>query len=131
MEVLRSPHWIVTVDDALHLVRLMRTSVPYASVQEFESSIQGFAKVRTLAERKTMKLLLDLRSGPMRNDDAFEQSMDRVRRDVFANFRAVASLVGTAVGRLQVNRIQSSGGAGVHQIFTDERAALAWLAQQR
>jgi hypothetical protein len=131
MELLRTPHWVVTIDDALHLVRVTRTNVPYVSVQEFEESILGFARIRTLAERKTMKLLLDLREGPMRNDDAFEESMDRVRREVFAGFLAVASLVRTAVGRLQVARMQGDGGATAHRIFNDERAALAFLAQHR
>lgn len=131
MEVLRTPHWIVAIEDALHLVRLTRTNVPYASVKEFEESIGAFEKVRSLPERRKMKLLLDLREGPMRNDDDFEQSMSRVRNEMFSGFVAVASIVRTAVGRLQVSRIQGSGGAGMHQIFTDERAALAFLAQHR
>jgi len=129
MEVLRTTHWIVTIDDALHLVRVTRTSVPYASVQEFEASIDSFEKLRPMSQRRSLKLLLDLREGPMRNDGAFEQSMDRVRREVFAGFSAVATLVSTAVGRLQVGRMQ--GGGHAQKIFDDERAALAFLAQHR
>jgi hypothetical protein len=128
VELLRTPYWVVTYEDALHLVRATRTTKAYETVEEIERSMEELLDVGRKYPKKNLKLLLDVREGPLRNDDAFEQVMARHRPKIFADFVALAILVKTAVGKLQVTRITREEGTG-RPIFTDETAALAFLAK--
>jgi hypothetical protein len=128
VELLRTPYWVLTHEDSLHLVRATRTTKPYDQVEEVERSMEQFLEVGRRFPKKSLKLLLDVREGPLRNDDAFEDVMARYRPKLFANFSALAILVKTAVGKLQVARITRQEGLE-RPIFTDETAALAFLAK--
>lgn len=128
MELLRTPYWVVTHEDSLHLVRATRTPKPYDEFVDVERSMEEFLAVGRKFPRRSVKLLLDVREGPMRNDDAFESVMSRYRPKLFADFTALAILVKTAVGKLQVARITREEGLE-RPIFTDETAALAFLAK--
>jgi hypothetical protein len=70
--------------------------------------------------------LMDVREGPMRSDEGFEQTMRVTGPELSTLFKRSAVLVKTAVGKLQMNRIQKERG-GVSTVFDDERAALAYL----
>ncbi|MGZ3424978.1 MAG: hypothetical protein ACXVEF_44695 [Polyangiales bacterium] len=128
MELHRTRHWVLTYEEPLHLVRATRTNAPYDAVGDVERSMEEFLTVGRRFERRGLKLLLDVREGPLRNDDAFEEVMTRYRTRLFADFAALAILVKTAVGKLQVARITRQEGRE-RPIFTDETAALAFLSK--
>jgi len=127
LELLHTAHWLLTYEQPLHLVRATRSSVGFANVEEVEQSWEGFIAASKNLPRTNLRLLLDVREAPLRNDEAFEQALEKYRAEVFAGYEAIAVLVKTAVGMLQVTRINKMRG-GSRPIFTDEKAALAYLA---
>jgi len=115
----------VSLDPATGLVRYTRTALPYGDLADMERS---FAGVESVAARVTpaMKLLVDLRLAPPRNDRAFEGRSLGVLQAFARRFGGMATLVRTAVGKLQTARLAKERGAEAN-VFDDEAAALAFL----
>lgn len=124
---MRSPQWVVTLDEGLRLIRVTRTPVAYTNATEIETSMREFKGLRR-GDRAGYRLLLDVREGPLRNDEDFESIMKRYRPELFEGFAAMAILVKTAIGKLQMARIQRDEGTA-RAVFTDEREALAYLSR--
>jgi hypothetical protein len=128
-EVLYDDEWItVSWDAGIGLVRYTRSSVPYPDV---EAVVRSFDAMRT-AVRKVIpgsntKLLVDTRRAPPRNDPAFEAQVQRATVEFATRFARVATLMSTAVGKLQAARLAHERGAPTPHVFDDERAALAYL----
>jgi hypothetical protein len=74
-----------------------------------------------------LKLLLDLRAAPPRNDEDFEKEASRALGSFLPTFKAHAVLMKTAVGRLQAQRMTGPERSDRLSIFTSEPEALAHL----
>ncbi len=127
-ELARTPHWIVTVDDASRIARATRTSTPYTDEAELAGSMRALRSQLT-PDRARLGLLLDLRQSPFRNDDPFETTVARFRVELFGGWAGIAAVVRTAVGSLQVRRLAREDGSDMH-VFTDEAEALAYLVSK-
>jgi hypothetical protein len=123
-ELLRGRHFHVTVDDAVRIVRRVRTAERFASLEELETAYQELLAALDTLDRPRYAQLVDARQSPPRNDPAFEAAVTRHHDALYAGFRAAAVLVQTAAGRLQVRRMLDVSGVGA-PVFTDEAAALA------
>jgi hypothetical protein len=126
LAILYEDAWaVVSLDATRGLVRYTRTAVPYASLVEVERSFDG---VRGIGARLTpgLKLLVDVRLAPPRNDPAFESRSMTALQGLTRRFAKVATLVRTAVGKLQTARLAKERGGDAHA-FDDEGAALAYL----
>lgn len=124
--VLHEDPWVtITLTPAQGLVRYQRSAVPYPSMADLEGS---FAKVREVVERipPGLRLLIDVRQAPPRNDAAFEAKVNGVLDAFTARFVRHATLVKSAVGKLQTARLAQERGAVPH-VFADEAEALAYL----
>ena len=75
-------------------------------------------------------MLVDLRAAPGRNDPDFENAMAKQRLELLRGFAAIAILVQTAAGQLQISRIGREDGVDV-AVFTDEFTAITWLEGAR
>jgi hypothetical protein len=118
--------WVtVSFDPASGVVRYQRTAVPYGGVGDIERSYAAIREVIQLLA-PGMKLLIDVRLAPPRNDAAFESKANGAIDAFVAKFVKHATLVRTAVGRLQTVRLAQERGAEPH-VFDDEAAALAYL----
>jgi hypothetical protein len=126
-ELARTPHWIVTLDEATRIVRAVRTPTPFAD-GEIEATMQ-MLKSKLSPDRAKLGLLVDLRDGPFRNDDAFETTLAKYRVALFAGWAGVATIARTAIGKLQVARLAREDGRGM-SVFTDEAEALSYLAHK-
>lgn len=104
--------------------RVARSSAPFADVPAAERAYREVDAALSAVPRGA-RLLLDLRDAPPRNDEAFESMVERVRDRVFARFDRVAVLVRTAVGKLQVQRMNK--GQSHATIFDDEDRAFEYL----
>jgi hypothetical protein len=118
--------WVtLTIDPAIGLVCYQRTEKPYASLAELEA-----ANARVAAALATMgpgmRLLLDVRRAPPRNDEAFEKHINHDVDGFTRRFAKTAMLVRTVVGKLQAKRLAGQRGVDPH-VFDDEAAALAFL----
>jgi hypothetical protein len=117
----------VTFDEGQHLVRYVRTREAYPAVDVMNASNAAIAQAVAWVPRGTLKLLLDLRDAPPRNDDDFENAASKALTGFVPTFRAHAVLMRTAVGRLQAQRMARRDGATPTHVFTTEAEALAHL----
>lgn len=84
--------------------------------------------MRTLAERE-LKLLIDSRAAPPRNDPEFELEIVRAFAGFSRVFVARAALIKSAAGKLQVRRLSREVWADdtAPVVFTHEDEALSYL----
>jgi hypothetical protein len=76
--------------------------------------------------RRTLGLLVDLRSAPSRNDPEFEETVKDFRQALFSIFQRASILVRTATGKMQLTRhVRSDGGST--RVFDDEELAIEAL----
>jgi hypothetical protein len=123
------PYVTVTLDDTASVLRYTRSSTAYPAIEALRDC---HAKLRaafgTLPNGK-LALLIDVRSAPPRNDAAFETEILEALRLLAAQFPVRATLVKTAVGRLQTQRLARTRDDAA-QVFTDEAEALAYLTRR-
>lgn len=80
------------------------------------------------ADPARLRVLIDLRQGPAKNDPVFEAKMNTQMRAFVTQFHRFAVLVRSAVGALQVTRLVRPYGDHLDDgIFRDEAEALAYL----
>lgn len=116
--------FVVDVDEAARLVRMTRTAAPFATLDEMQRAHREV--LRAVAPLRGHRLLLDVRSGPSRNDPEFEKGLAALRKQIVERFERVAILVKSAVGGLHATRLAREDGVQA-RIFQDEARALAYL----
>lgn len=107
------------------VVRLKRSAVAMEP-DGVRGELERMAPVLSRLDQARTGLLIDVRDAPMRNDPAFEKQSVTLRPATFYAFKHNAVLVRTAVGRLQINRLNSRDHIET-AIFMDEAEALAHL----
>jgi hypothetical protein len=127
-DLFRTSHYVVTVHEDIHVIRRTRTTVPFESLAQVEEEYAGLLRALETVDRKQYGQLIDARESPPRNDPAFESMVARYHSVLYSGFRAVAVLVKTAAGRLQVKRMLEASHV-VARVFTEEVAALAYLSE--
>ena len=120
----------VSVDHLSGVARVTRSARRSESVEEITAAFDGAIAVLDTLDRRRLRLLIDLRAAPGRNDSEFERAMATRRSQLMRAFAAVAILVQTPVGELQVGRITREDGADA-KVFSDEAKALIWLAAKK
>jgi hypothetical protein len=123
-------YFVVTSDDAARIVRFERTPLPFASLEVAEEVFERLLRRVKEADLHDYALLVDSRSGPGRNDDAFERLLGRYRDALFAPFSRVAMLLRTQAGIMQSHRLAREFTVEV-QIFQDEALAVQYLRGER
>ena len=116
----------VILDVVRGVAWVARSAQRSQSVEEIASAYDEAIVALDRLERKRLRLLIDLRAAPGRNDSDFERAMATRRSELMRGFAAVAILVQTAVGELQVARITREDGADA-KVFSDKAKALQWL----
>ncbi|MES1183867.1 MAG: hypothetical protein ABUL60_08620 [Myxococcales bacterium] len=120
----------VSVDHLRGLARVTRSGQRSESVEDVTAGFDQAILALDTLDRQRMRLLIDLRAAPGRNDAEFERAMATRRSQLMRGFAAVAILVQTPVGELQVGRITREDGANA-KVFSDETKALSWLASPK
>jgi hypothetical protein len=119
-------HVTVTLDEARGFARYTRSRAPYATLDELRTSHAAMVAALPVPVPAGIRLLVDLREAPPRNDEAFEAEMRPLLAQFMQGFAARAVLVKSAVGRLQVQRLARPYEARP-QVFDDEGKALQHL----
>jgi hypothetical protein len=128
-ELVRNPYCVVTYDSTTRIVRFIRSSVPMASLEEAARNFGQAVSVINALGRSRIRLILDLRQAPSKNEPQYEQAMAEHRRQVAKDIQRVAVLVRTAAGRLQVQRLVKSDH--IQQlVVSDEAEAIAHLTAE-
>ncbi len=88
----------------------------------------AYAEVQALLRPEFLEygLIIDTREAPGRNDSEFEAMASRMRAGVEHRFARVVTLVGSAIGELQVRRMAKAGGFEV--LVTRDRAEAMTMA---
>ena len=115
---------LVTFDPELRLVKQVRSNERIPSLQELHRSYTSLVKPFELFTRHVF--LADLRRSPGNNLPDAERMTKLLLAPPLKKFRLVASLVSTATGRLQVNRMWREMGVNMGP-FMEEAEALAYL----
>lgn len=105
-----------------------RSGEAYPSVAALE---QDFADIRACTRPLSIHrlgLLIDLTAVKGRNDAGFEHAMAPHRAWMFRSFGAVALVVRTEIGRLQVQRHLREDGY-THPVFLTRDESASWLAR--
>jgi hypothetical protein len=125
--LLADPLLMVTVEDARGLVRYQRTREAFPSLDAMRALHERmFASLGGLPLQK-FKLLVDVRDAPPRNDVAFEREVTRILDFIISKFAGHAVLVKSAVGMLQVQRLERERKASGAAVFANEADALRHL----
>jgi hypothetical protein len=120
-------HITLAMDEAHGLVQYTRSALPFSSVDAMSAAHEKMTAAFPAFLPKGLKLLVDVREAPPRNDDAFEAVVMKLMGAFTKRFAAHAFLVKSAVGRLQTNRLARVRGSAAPAIFDDEREALRFL----
>jgi len=123
------PYVNVTLDEAASIVRYTRSAVAYPSIDALRGCNEKIRAAFAALPNGKLSLLIDVRSAPPRNDPAFETEILEALRLLAAQFPRRATLVQTAVGRLQTQRLARTRDDTV-QVFTNEAEALAHLVSR-
>ncbi len=114
--------------DAAHkIVIVRRRALPLDQVMTDETLPQVLSVLRPL---RGQRLLTDLRATTGNNSPGHEAKAQLLRRHLGELFPVRATLVASAVGRLQVLRMARERGEINHAAFLDEAEALAFLRTQ-
>lgn len=109
------------------IVIVRRRALPLDQAMTDETLQQILIVLRPL---RGQRLLTDLRATVGNNSPGHEAKAQILRRHLGELFQVRATLVGSAVGRLQVLRMARERGEPNHAAFLDETEALAYLQTQ-
>ncbi|MFL5353560.1 hypothetical protein [Archangium sp.] len=109
-QIFQDAYFTVLVDEQIGIVRTIRSSTPFASLEELDGVFARLGDALDALGRSRYGLLADLRAGPGRNDPQFEAAMERLRPRWTGGFRRVGVLVRSTVGLLQIQRHARSDG---------------------
>lgn len=104
-----SPYYVMEEDPDRRVVMLHRTPVAFESLEQLEEENEHIIR-QIRADHADYGVVVDMRQAPVRNDPAFESSMRRLRAEVTQRFARLAVLLESAVGVLQVNRLDRDEG---------------------
>jgi hypothetical protein len=112
------------------LVRIVRTSTPFASPDSVEAACSPIQGLLDALDRTNVLLLIDSRNAPSRNDPEYERWFRPHRIRMVSGMRRVAILMRSAVGKLHAERmVRGDRTSSNVQVFTDEDAAMAYLLE--
>jgi hypothetical protein len=127
-ESISTPHFVLERPFGGAMVILRRTSTPFATLADVSKSFSILMPALEALPRGQLRLLIDYRDGPMRNDPAFEQTVRPFRSAMTSGFHRVAIVVQSAVGKLQAQRHAREDRLPL-QVFVNERLAIAYLEE--
>jgi hypothetical protein len=108
------------------IIRRKRSAPSIETILSFAGTIR---RVFTGIDRSRCAMLVDLRAAPLRSGDDFDRAVSAFRAEVTRDVQAVARLLATSVGALQVKRLDADQARPTRS-FANEDDALAWLREQ-
>jgi hypothetical protein len=128
-EIVSNPYCRVLYDRTTSIARFVRTDAPIRSLEEADRFFGEASRAIDILGRNRIKLLIDIREAPARNDPQFETAMADHRREIARGVRRIAVVARTAAGRLHAKRL----GKADHLdqiVVASEDEAMAHLIQE-
>jgi hypothetical protein len=120
-------HFKLEYDEARQIVVIRRSARPFESVSEIPKVFENL--IAAVRPYRNKPALSDLRQARGNNDPQVEAALNPMVTKLNSLFPVFAVLVQTAAGKLQLQRLARERGESP-VVFTDEAAALAYLATQ-
>ena len=117
----RMKHYDFFIDRRCRLFLAVRKATPFESNAEIETCFGRIEELLISIPRKRFSLLVDARSGPLRNDPAYEATLTAHRGKLLLGFAKNAAVAATAAGQMQIQRFARVDGRKV--FATDDPAA--------
>ncbi len=127
-EVFRNEFIAVSIESQRHLVRMVRSDVPFKSIEALEKGIGEVVRTLDGIGRDGRSLMSDLRAISGRNDSTFEARMRTLRPRLYGGFVRVGILVRSSVGALQIKRLVQEDEIE-RMIMTDEAQLIEYLVR--
>jgi len=126
IDVFQNEFTTISMDPKGPLIRMVRSDVPFQSIEALERSIGDMVRTFDAVGRDRRVLLNDLRAISGRNDTAFEGHMKKFRPRLYGGFMRVGILVRSSVGALQIKRMVQEDGIA-RMVMTEESALIDYL----
>ena len=126
IEVFRNEFTTISMDPKGALVRMVRSDVPFPSIEILERNIVEIIRQFDSIGRTGRVLMNDLRAISGRNDSTFEARMKLLRPRFYGGFVRVGILVRSSVGALQIKRMVQEDGID-RMVMTDEADLMEYL----
>jgi sulfite reductase alpha subunit-like flavoprotein len=121
-----SRHWLLEEQPEKRLAVLSRTPAPWRSLAELRAeneTILGLLR----EDQRGAGLLVDMREAPIRNDPEFEGAMAELRQRLTSHFERTSILLESALGELQVTRLERDECRPTTVTTRSESTALKFL----
>jgi hypothetical protein len=126
VELGRNARFSIRYAPAHRLLLLTRSAQPFESIEQLRSDGEWVLSALVRVPRSGVRLLLDSRRSPARNDPEFEQALASFRQQLFRSFTRVSVLMQSAAGVLQAMRHARDDGLATCA-FMQPREALMHL----
>ncbi|MFO0614482.1 MAG: hypothetical protein U0414_17995 [Polyangiaceae bacterium] len=124
--LLESPLATITLDEALGVVTLERSAEPL-DLERLADVAARFEVLLPHALRRELGLVFDMRRGPLASPE-IEDRLFATANELQRGFRAYATVIGTAVGKLQTTRLRRENRVPQGFVATSLEAAQAHVA---
>jgi sulfite reductase (NADPH) flavoprotein alpha-component len=105
----QSEFWVLDDFPEQRIAVLHRTPLPLVSLTALAAD--NDALIAVLGDQHhAYGLVVDTREAPLRNDKAFEAAMAKLRLELTSRFQRTAVLLDSALGEIQVNRLERDEG---------------------
>jgi sulfite reductase alpha subunit-like flavoprotein len=104
-----SEFWLLEEFPEQQIAVLHRTPLPASSLAALAADNDALLAVLR-DDHRTFGLVVDTREAPLRNDKAFEHTMSKLRVELTSHFQRAAVLLDSALGELQVSRLERDEG---------------------
>jgi hypothetical protein len=121
-EIVSNPYCSVLYDRSTGIARFVRTDVPIRSLEDADRFFGEAVRAIDILGRNRIKLLIDIREAPARNDPQYETALAGYRREVARGVRRIAVLAKTAAGRLHAQRLGKADHLDQVVVATEEEA---------
>lgn len=128
--LLRSPTLVLEHHAMSGFVRLARTELAFASIDDAGAAIDACIAALAHLDHGELGILHDLRRAPRTGDPKMQKFLFDKHRELDKGFARVAILVGTTLGQLQMGRINRQLGAEYHVSFSVEREAIDYVMKR-
>lgn len=127
--IFHDPYVTAYKDDAIKVVRYVRSPAPFPDLETTRRTYESLIAVLAGLRCPHYGILADLRAVQGRNDPAFEGLIIEVRTRLHHLFARRGTLVATAVGAMQLRRLNKEEGIE-RMISADESELLRYLTPE-
>lgn len=107
---------------AYQVILFTRTSQPFQAAAEIDLCTSELSKALPRAARNGIRVVLDMRQGPIRVHPALDPAFERFRKETQAGFARTAVVVTTPLGRVRADRLANADGSPMRIVGSMEEA---------